>query len=56
MPFYTAPILPTAPSSLFWPERPEKERPIGQTWIGLPVTAIAASLIASECVGWAWQV
>jgi len=27
-----------------------------QMWIGLPVTAIAASLIASECVGWAWQV
>ena len=27
-----------------------------QTWIGLPVTAIAASLTASECVGWAWQV
>lgn len=25
-------------------------------WIGLPVTAIAASLIASLCVGWAWQV
>ena len=28
----------------------------GQTWIGLPVTAIAASFIASEWVGWAWQV
>jgi hypothetical protein len=27
-----------------------------QTWIGLPVTAIAASFIASEWVGWAWQV
>ncbi len=27
-----------------------------QAWIGFPVTAIAASLIASECVGWAWQV
>ena len=27
-----------------------------QTWIGLPVTAIAASLTASEWVGWAWQV
>ena len=27
-----------------------------QTWIGLPVTAIAASLSASVCVGWAWQV
>ena len=25
-------------------------------WIGLPRTAIAASLSASECVGWAWQV
>ena len=25
-------------------------------WIGLPVTAIAASLSASEWVGWAWQV
>ena len=24
-----------------------------QKWIGLPVTAIAASFIASECVGWA---
>jgi hypothetical protein len=30
-------------------------RPI-QMWIGLPVTAIAASFIASEWVGWAWQV
>jgi len=28
----------------------------GQMWIGLPVTAIAASFIASECVGCAWQV
>ena len=27
-----------------------------QMWMGFPVTAIAASLIASECVGWAWQV
>ena len=27
-----------------------------QMWIGLPVTAIAASFSASECVGWAWQV
>jgi hypothetical protein len=27
-----------------------------QMWIGLPVTAIAASFIASEWVGWAWQV
>jgi hypothetical protein len=27
-----------------------------QMWIGRPVTAIAASLIASEWVGWAWQV
>lgn len=27
-----------------------------QMWIGLPVTAIAASLIASLWVGWAWQV
>lgn len=25
-------------------------------WIGLPVTAIAASLKASAWVGWAWQV
>jgi hypothetical protein len=25
-------------------------------WIGLPVTAIAASFSASEWVGWAWQV
>lgn len=24
---------------------------VDQMWIGLPVTAIAASLIASECVG-----
>jgi hypothetical protein len=24
--------------------------------MGLPRTAIAASFIASECVGWAWQV
>jgi len=27
-----------------------------QAWMGLPRTAIAASFIASECVGWAWQV
>jgi hypothetical protein len=27
-----------------------------QIWIGLPVTAIAASFTASEWVGWAWQV
>ncbi|TMJ18310.1 MAG: hypothetical protein E6G92_00160 [Alphaproteobacteria bacterium] len=27
-----------------------------QIWIGLPVTAIAASLTASLWVGWAWQV
>ena len=27
-----------------------------QMWIGLPVTAIAASLSASACVGCAWQV
>jgi hypothetical protein len=26
-----------------------------QMWIGFPVTAIPASLTASECVGWAWQ-
>jgi hypothetical protein len=31
-------------------------RPRDQIWIGLPVTAIAASLIASLWVGWAWQV
>ena len=30
--------------------------PIAQMWIGFPVTAIAASLSASEWVGWAWQV
>jgi hypothetical protein len=29
---------------------------LNQTWIGLPRTAIAASLIASLWVGWAWQV
>ena len=27
-----------------------------QIWIGLPVTAIAASFSASAWVGWAWQV
>ncbi len=27
-----------------------------QMWIGLPDTAIAASLMASLWVGWAWQV
>ena len=27
-----------------------------QMWMGLPRTAIAASLMASECVGCAWQV
>ena len=30
--------------------------PPGHMWIGLPVTAIAASFTASEWVGWAWQV
>src|SRR5690606_6325160 len=31
-------------------------REMAQIWIGLPATAIAASLSASESVGWAWQV
>lgn len=29
---------------------------VDQIWMGLPVTPIAASLTASEWVGWAWQV
>ena len=33
-----------------------RRRPPVQIWMGLPRTAIAASLTASECVGWAWQV
>jgi hypothetical protein len=35
---------------------PAEPRNDSYMWIGFPVTAIAASLSASLCVGWAWQV